>query len=171
MTNINYQYHKTLLGELIIASYKNKLVMCDWRHRDKRKRIDERLQNNLKSSFLLQDNELISNTRTQLDEYFKNQRDKFDIPYQLIGTDFQIIVWQALSKIPYGNTISYSAFAKNLAKANATRAVANANAANAISIIIPCHRIISKTGSLGGYAGGTSAKSVLLSIESKNISI
>ncbi len=168
MTDINYQYCKTQLGELILASYEDKLVMCDWRQRDNRKRIDSRLQNNLKSTFLLQDNKILSDTRRQLNEYFKCQRDTFDIPYQLIGTDFQIIVWQALSKIPYGKTTSYSTFAKNMAKANATRAVANANAANAISIIIPCHRVISKTGSLGGYAGGVSAKSTLLNIESKN---
>lgn len=90
----------------------------------------------------------------QLDEYFNGKRKKFNIKLDIIGTDFQKRCWNILMKIPYGETVSYSDEAKMIGDDNALRAVGNANGKNCIPIIIPCHRVISKNGKLGGYSGG-----------------
>lgn len=101
----------------------------------------------------------------QLDEYFTKKRDVFDIPLSLKGTSFQKEVWRSLLSIPYATTISYKALAISVFRDKAYRAVANANANNLISIIIPCHRVISSDGSIGGYSGGIERKQWLLSHE------
>ncbi len=101
----------------------------------------------------------------ELHEYFKGQRKRFDLPLDLIGTDFQKQVWQALIQIPFGQTRSYQQQALRLNKPNAIRAVASANGANSIAIIIPCHRVIGKDGKLVGYAGGLWRKQRLLALE------
>ncbi|HIP27800.1 MAG TPA: methylated-DNA--[protein]-cysteine S-methyltransferase, partial [Sulfurovum sp.] len=87
-------------------------------------------------------------------------------PLLMVGTDFQRSVWDGLIKIPYGTTASYLELSKNIDNEKAVRAVASANGANAISILIPCHRIIGSNGDLVGYAGGLSAKKKLLELES-----
>ena len=101
----------------------------------------------------------------QLDEYFNNRRRTFDIPLLTVGTSFQKEVWQQLLAIPYGETVSYGDLSVRIGKAHAVRAVANANGANAISIFIPCHRIIGSNRSLTGYGGGLDAKKFLLDLE------
>ncbi|WP_309497755.1 methylated-DNA--[protein]-cysteine S-methyltransferase [Sulfurovum sp.] len=101
----------------------------------------------------------------QMKEYLANDRKVFDVPMLMLGTDFQKSVWEGLIKIPYGETASYLELAKNIANEKAVRAVATANGANAISILIPCHRIIGSDGSLTGYAGGLDVKRKLLEIE------
>lgn len=83
-----------------------------------------------------------------------------------VGTKFQKKVWAELLRIPYGTTISYSKMARNIGLPNAVRAVANANGANAISIIAPCHRVIGSNGTLTGYGGGLGTKQFLLELES-----
>ncbi|VAW56717.1 Methylated-DNA--protein-cysteine methyltransferase [hydrothermal vent metagenome] len=162
---IQYQYFNTPFGELKLASFNDNLIMCDWRHRTARNRVDQRLQKNFGVESLQKDNEILSTTRQQLNEYFTSTRKQFTLPIQLIGTDFQKKVWHGLMKIPYGKTCSYLELATQLAQPSAVRAVANANGANALSIIVPCHRIITNTGSLGGYAGGLPAKAKLLDLE------
>lgn len=97
--------------------------------------------------------------------YFKGELTNFNIPCQPLGTAFQQRVWQALQDIPYGNTISYKTLAKNIGHPKAVRAVALANAANPISILIPCHRVIQHNGNLGGYSGGLPQKIGLLKQE------
>jgi len=164
---INYQIYNTPHGELKLASYDSKLIMCDWHFRKKRDTIDQRLQKNLKESFQKNDDETLALTRQQLNEYFTADRLIFELPLALIGTEFQKKVWQGLMTIPFGETLSYRQLATQLSKPNATRAVANANAANALSIIIPCHRVINTNGALGGYAGGLSTKKSLLHFEHK----
>ena len=91
---------------------------------------------------------------------------QFDIPMLFAGTDFQKKVWHKLLEIPYGVTISYGELATQLGMPKAVRAVANANGANAISIIVPCHRVIGSDHSLTGYGGGLAAKKKLLELES-----
>ena len=108
--------------------------------------------------------------RRQLDEYFKGERQIFDMPLLFVGTDFQKNVWQELLKIPYGATITYADLAARLGRPNAVRAVANANGANAISIFAPCHRVVGSNGTLGGYGGGIEAKRFLLGLEGCNCS-
>lgn len=101
----------------------------------------------------------------QLDEYFNGTCKVLDAPLLLTGTDFQITVWQALLTIPYGETITYGETARIIGKSSSTRAVANAIGANAISIFVPCHRVIGSNRSLTGYRGGLTAKHYLLSLE------
>ncbi len=101
----------------------------------------------------------------QLDRYFRGKTTEFDIPLAPEGTDFQIEVWQALQKIPYGQTCSYAAVAEQIGRPNATRAVGNANGRNPIPIIIPCHRVIGRDGSLTGFGGGLPTKKFLLQLE------
>lgn len=109
--------------------------------------------------------EIIEETRRQLDEYFRHERQAFDIPLLTAGTEFQKSVWNSLMEIPYGQTITYGEMATRLGKPAAVRAVANANGANAISIIIPCHRVIGSNNTLTGYGGGLEAKKFLLELE------
>ncbi len=165
MNKINIQHHNTKYGELIIGSYEDKLCMLDWKHRKMRKSIDNRITKNLNATFINQDSKVIQNTITELEEYFNLERKKFDIPLLILGTPFQISVWKALIKVPYGTTSSYLQLSKDIENEKAVRAVANANGANAISIIIPCHRIIGSNGKLTGYAGGLNAKKQLLGLE------
>ena len=104
--------------------------------------------------------------KTQLDEYFSGKLQIFDIKINPKGTDFQKRVWKELQKIPYGSTKSYSEIAQCIVNKNAQRAVGSACNKNPIMIIIPCHRVISKNGDIGGFAYGTGVKNILLNIES-----
>ncbi len=104
----------------------------------------------------------------ELIEYFDGQRKQFDVKLDIVGTTFQKSVWQVLQTIEYGSTISYQAQSERLGNPKAIRAVASANGANLISIIVPCHRVIGKNGSLTGYAGGIDRKKWLIEFEQKN---
>jgi methylated-DNA-[protein]-cysteine S-methyltransferase len=112
-----------------------------------------------------QTNPVIKKTAFELDSYFNNKLQNFTLPLKLTGTIFQKRVWQELLKIPYGKTISYLQEAKNIGKPTAFRAVANANGRNLLPIIIPCHRVISSNGKIGGYTGGLDKKKYLLNLE------
>jgi len=101
----------------------------------------------------------------QLAEYFAGQRRVFDLPLAPRGTGFQVLVWQALTRIPHGETRSYRELAGSLGRPSACRAVGAANGRNPISIIVPCHRVIASNGDLTGYAGGLAAKRWLLEHE------
>lgn len=114
------------------------------------------------------DNPHFDTLKKQLSEYFKGERKEFDIPLDLVGTEFQKKVWISLLQIPYGQTISYGKQAELLGKPSAVRAVANANGKNKISIILPCHRVIGADGSLTGYGGGVWRKKRLLAFEQQN---
>lgn len=103
----------------------------------------------------------------QLDEYFKGQRQVFDLPLQPLGTDFQLQVWQYLQQITYGETISYLQLAKRMQNPLAIRAIAAANGKNNLWIVVPCHRVIGTDGSLTGYAGGLWRKQWLLQHEAQ----
>ncbi len=101
----------------------------------------------------------------QLEEYFEGKRRIFDVPLDLKGTDFQISVWQALLRIPYGTTKAYSEIAREIKRPKAVRAVGGAIGANPVSIIVPCHRVIGKDGTLTGFGGGLEIKERLLRLE------
>jgi methylated-DNA-[protein]-cysteine S-methyltransferase len=107
----------------------------------------------------------VINVFQQLKEFFNRTRKAFDLQLEIIGTDFQKNVWEELTKIPYGETISYGELAERLGDNNKMRAVAAANGANPIPIIIPCHRVIGADGSLTGYGGGLDVKQKLLELE------
>lgn len=162
---ITTKYLKTPFGELILGSYKNQLCLCDWRYRKMRTAIDQRIQKGLDANFEMGENEILSQTIEQLEAYSLGELKNFDIPLHFVGTNFQKKVWGALCEIPYGHTQSYLALSESLGDVKAIRAVATANGANAISILVPCHRIIGSDGKLVGYAGGLPTKKKLLDLE------
>lgn len=108
---------------------------------------------------------LLDDCEKQLSEYFKRERSEFDLPFALNGTEFQKQVWTELQNIPYGRTTSYSELAIRLGDIKSTRAVGTANNKNRLPIIIPCHRVIGKDGSLVGFGGGLDIKKWLLKHE------
>lgn len=101
----------------------------------------------------------------ELKAYFSGKLKQFSVPLSLVGTEFQKSVWEVLLKIPYGQTWSYSRQAETLGDKKKVRAVANANGANKIPIIIPCHRVIGSNGKLTGYSSGIWRKQKLLELE------
>ena len=108
---------------------------------------------------------LLKDACRQLGEYFEGRRQKFDLALKPHGTDFQRSAWESLLCIPYGETISYLQQANSIRNPKAIRAIGQANSRNPITIIIPCHRVIGKNGSLTGYAGGLDRKTRLLAHE------
>ena len=162
---IQTAYFITKYGELIIGSMGDKLCLCDWRYRKMRASVDERIQNGLDAGYVDEGSEIIEETKAQLSRYFNGERRAFDLPLMLVGSEFQKQVWNALLQIPFGKTETYAGLSKKLGDEKAIRAVAAANGANAISIIVPCHRILGSDGSLTGYAGGLEAKKKLLQLE------
>ena len=110
----------------------------------------------------------LMNVKEQLNLYFEGKLKLFDIPVGLIGSKFQQKVWMEANKIPFGKTTSYHTIAHSIANPKAVQAVGAANGANPILIIIPCHRIIAKSGQLTGYAGGLWRKLKLLQLEARD---
>lgn len=119
----------------------------------------------LPSAAWVQDASAFADVLLQLEEYYAGARETFDIAYQLEGTPFQQSVWKALEGIPYGVPSSYGAVAAMISKPRAVRAVGTAIGSNPICIIVPCHRVLTSDGRVGGYAGGLPAKRALLDIE------
>ena len=107
---------------------------------------------------------VLKETASQLDEYFAGERTEFELPMELDGTAFQREVWAELSRIPYGETISYGELARRVGRPNGPRAVGQANGRSPIPIIVPCHRVLASNG-IGGYGGGLRVKRALLELE------
>jgi len=115
-------------------------------------------------------NHLTDDAVFQLKQYFKGHLTKFDLPLLQIGTPFQLEVWKALDKIPFGHTWTYGQLANVLGDKNKVRAVGAANGKNPFAIVVPCHRVIGQSGELVGYAGGIKRKQWLLNFEQSLIS-
>ncbi|MEO5633206.1 methylated-DNA--[protein]-cysteine S-methyltransferase [Gaiella sp.] len=114
------------------------------------------------------DTPVLDATAAQLDEYFAGTRTSFDVPLDLQGTAFQLAAWQALAEIPYGETRSYGEQADAIGRPTAVRAIGAANGRNPVSIVLPCHRVIGRNGSLTGFGGGLEVKAALLELEQRN---
>ncbi|MGD7043473.1 methylated-DNA--[protein]-cysteine S-methyltransferase [Jeotgalibacillus proteolyticus] len=115
-------------------------------------------------------NGILDEAEQQLNEYFSGQRKTFELPLHFEGTDFQKKVWSGLLDLPYGTTCSYQDLARQIGSVKAVRAVGQANRKNPLPIVIPCHRVIGKNGSLTGYAGSeTTKKETLLQLEKQQI--
>ena len=110
-------------------------------------------------------NSVLAQCKKELSEYFTGKRKDFDVPISQAGTEFQQRVWNELTKIPYGKTVSYNFIAESLGDKKSVRAVGTSNGKNQLSIIVPCHRVIGSDGSLTGYAGGLWRKKWLLNHE------
>lgn len=111
------------------------------------------------------ESDLQKETEKELHEYFDGKRKAFDLPVSLTGSDFQNQVWNSLRKIPYGKCVSYQEIAEMIGNRKACRAVGMAIHQNPVPVIIPCHRVIRKDGTIGGYIGGTERKKILLDME------
>ena len=122
---------------------------------------------NCHSNFV--DGNILNIAISQLNEYFDGDREKFDLPFDLSGTDFQLKVWLELQSIAFGSTTTYGAIAARIGHPQASRAVGGALNKNPISIILPCHRVIGATGLLTGYGGGIEKKIWLLEHEQENL--
>ncbi len=170
MNQIHTAYMKTNIGELVIGTFDHQLCLLDFRYRRMRQTVDNRIKKWLNAEFVEQTNDLILQTQQQIEAYLQGERKTFDIPLLFLGTDFQQQVWQELCRIPYGETASYLDIAKRIDNPKAVRAVASANGANAIALIVPCHRVIETNGGLGGYGGGVAVKKRLLKLENAPIS-
>jgi methylated-DNA-[protein]-cysteine S-methyltransferase len=167
--SIQLQTYKSPVGEMILGSYGNTLCIANWKYGKTKVRIEMKVAKALNAPYLQRSSQVIEDAKQQLDAYFSGERKVFDIPLLMLGTDFQKSVWEALLEIPYGETASYLEQAKRIGREKAVRAVASANGANAISIFIPCHRIIGSNGTLTGYAGGLDTKQKLLELERRTV--
>jgi O-6-methylguanine DNA methyltransferase len=155
-----YTTMETPLGTLTLGACTQGLVYIGWNGDE----IDS-MAKKLKLKPVETTSPLLANCMIQLKEYFDGTRKEFSLPVHLAGTEFQMQAWDVLKQIPYGETISYGEEAKRIGKPTASRAVAQANHNNPVSIVVPCHRVINSDGSLGGYASGTDIKQQLLSLE------
>ncbi|HSW91921.1 MAG TPA: methylated-DNA--[protein]-cysteine S-methyltransferase [Candidatus Saccharimonadales bacterium] len=153
---VYYTFHDTPAGRLLLMSDGRALTGAHWV-------VFKRAPQVMPG--WVQDDTLFVDIRRQFDEYFAGSRDKFEVEYRFEGTDFQKSVWRELEKVPYGVSSSYAAIAAAIGKPKAVRAVGTAVGSNPVSVIVPCHRVLTSTGAIGGYAGGLSSKMILLSTE------
>lgn len=165
METIKITRYLSPVGEMIVGSCGDKLCICDWAVERRRDTIDRRIRRHLNAEYQEGTSYVIERAVEELDQYFAGQRTTFDIPVVFTGSEFQCTVWEELMKIPYGTTISYAELARRIGNPKAVRAVASANAANPISIFVPCHRVIGSNRKLTGYGGGLDAKKGLLQLE------
>lgn len=145
-----YYKYKTKIGDLYIEADDNYLLSVGYR-----REYDTKLY----------ESELIKQAYKQLDEYFKGERDSFDLPLKVVGTDFQKAVYREMAKVPYGKVITYKDLAIAANSPKAFRAVGSACNKNKFSIILPCHRIVGSNKDLVGYGGGLLVKTYLLEHE------
>lgn len=160
--NTETVFYSSPIGILEISGEADKLTAILFVNAWKGNKMDE------KSIIFLQPQlPILQNCFAQLNEYFAGSRKIFELPLQFNGTPFQNTVWNKLTQIPYGQTISYLTLSKRIGNVKAIRAVGTANGNNAISIVVPCHRVIGSNGDLIGYGGDLWRKKWLLEHEGK----
>lgn len=162
MEHIHTQLYHSPCGDLLLGSLGGRLCLCNW---TQAVAVTARVARVLRAQYENTPSATTQEAARQLDEYFNGQRTVFTLPLQLAGTDFQKRVWAELLRIPFGTTITYGEQAVRMGDKRAVRAVAAANGANAVSIFVPCHRVIGINGRLTGYGGGIEAKAFLLEHE------
>ena len=150
----------TPIGALTIAASDQGIAFIGWDNNEL-----EKLAKKLKLQLMEASTPLLTQCAKQLREYFDGSRHEFSLPLHLMGTEHQLKAWEELQKIPYGETISYGQQASRMGNAKGSRAVAQANHNNPVSIVVPCHRVINANGTLGGYASGPHIKQFLLNLE------
>lgn len=162
MNEFSFKMMASPVGELKLVASQKGLAGVLWGNHDTRLKLAASPRSSEK-------HELLNEAEQQLQAYFNRKRQKFDLPLDFTGTDFQKSVWRKLLEIPFGETRTYGQIANDLGNPNAVRAVGAANGMNPISIIAPCHRVIGASGKLTGFAGGLEAKSYLLDLERPNM--
>lgn len=159
MKNFFFSQLSTPIGALGIFANNNGIYRIEF--------LDKINEEQLTALESINENNLTVLAKKQLTQYFNGARKAFNLPLVPHGTPFRLKAWEVLQKIPYGETRYYSQQAYLMKNEKAVRAVGAANGANPIAIVIPCHRVIGKNGSLTGYAGGLHRKSWLLNLEIK----
>lgn len=152
MNDLFHTFYDSPLGQLKLVANKNALISLQFQPKE--------------SETILFENEILIQTKNELDLYFDGKLNLFSIPILLNGTTFQQKVWRELQNIPFGETISYLTLSKNIDNQKAIRAAGTANGKNPIPIIVPCHRVIGSNGNLIGFSGGIENKRWLLNHES-----
>ena len=155
----------TRLGPMIAIANESGLLLLEFVDRRGLEREVERLRNKTKSGIIPGRTKPIDLIEKELEQYFQCGQKRFNTPIVMLGSDFQKSVWHELIKIPPGETRSYADIAKGIKQPSACRAVARANGANQLAVIIPCHRVINSDGELGGYGGGLTRKAWLINHE------
>lgn len=155
------------LSSLIAIANKSHLLLLEFVDRRGLEREVERLRHKTKSAIIPGRSKPIDLIEKELTKYFNCGKTQFHTPISLLGSDFQRKVWDELMKIPVGETRSYADIAKAIKQPSTFRAVARANGANQLAIIIPCHRVINSDGQIGGYGGGITQKTWLIEHEKK----
>ncbi|MGB3310202.1 MAG: methylated-DNA--[protein]-cysteine S-methyltransferase [Nodosilinea sp.] len=156
---------ETPLGLMVAGAVDEGLCLLEYCDRRSLERNYATLRQRFDSAVLPVSHPHLDTLRTELGEYFAGERTTFTVPLALQGTPFQTTVWEELQRIPHGETIAYDELARRIGQPTAMRAVARANGTNRISILVPCHRVIGKDGSLTGYGGGLWRKRLLLELE------
>lgn len=158
---------ETKLGKMLAICDDDCLYLLEFVDRIGLEKEVANLKNQLKAQVIFRETKLIAKLKLELSEYFSTGKACFTVKIKPIGTNFQLKVWKQLQKVKSGTTISYEELAHRIGNPKAYRAVAKANSTNHIAIIIPCHRVINKSGNLGGYSGGLFRKKELLLNETK----
>ncbi len=164
--HLSYKALETPLSPLIALSDEKGLSFLTFVDHDLKTSLED-LSKQTKALLLSQETPFLALIERELKEYFAGRLTIFNTPLSLYGTPFQRAVWEELKKIPCGQTCSYSLLAQAIGHPSAFRAVAQANGANPLPILIPCHRVIYANGKLGGYSAGLARKEWLLHHEEK----
>jgi AraC family transcriptional regulator of adaptative response/methylated-DNA-[protein]-cysteine methyltransferase len=162
---IKVEWLETPVGPLLAGASESALVLLEFSERSILQQQLASVRRRFNTAIRQGTNRWLEALQLQLDEYFSQRRQQFELPLAYPGTAFQERVWSTLLTIPYGQTWSYLEMARALGDIKATRAVGTANGMNRIAIIIPCHRVINANGKLGGYGGGLWRKQLLLDLE------
>ncbi|WP_298320285.1 bifunctional transcriptional activator/DNA repair enzyme AdaA [uncultured Aquimarina sp.] len=159
----------TPLGPMFVCATEKGICLLEFVDRRMLETEFKDLQTRLQAQIIAGENEHIKQTKKEITEYFEGKRKVFEVALETPGTDFQNTVWHSLQQIQYGQVTTYQQQAEKIKNPKAIRAVASANGNNRISIIIPCHRVIGKDGSMIGYGGGIERKQWLLTHERENM--
>lgn len=156
--SLSYKEISSPVGLLKLVANDKSLIAVLWEN-------DDPLRVELDEMSLDEKHPILILAEAQLNEYFQGKRTSFDLPFECTGTEFQIEVWSTLYKVPFGTLQSYEDIAQKIGRPKAVRAVGTAVGKNPLSIIVPCHRIVRKDNSLGGFAGSVPVKKALLEHE------
>jgi len=159
------EWISTPIGKMLAVCDENYLYMLEFSDRKNIQNGFDRLYKKYNRHIILGRTSITKRIEKELKLYFAKSLKEFTTPFLFTGTKYQKKIWFNLTKIPSGETRSYSELAANIGNEKASRAVANSNAKNILALIIPCHRVIMQSGFIGGYSGGTERKKWLLNHE------
>ena len=162
---IRLKWIDTPIGPMIAGATDRGLCLLEFTDRRMLEQQIVTLRQRFKTALAPGEHRYLTQAAAELDEYFRGERQRFDVPIDAPGSPFEERVWRALLDIPYGETRSYEDIAREVGSPKGVRAVGRANGLNRIAIVIPCHRVVNKSGELGGYGGGLWRKRRLLHLE------